>query len=89
MIPPHLQAGVARRNITPPLGIPLIGYGGRWVPNRGAREPLTVTALALNDGTQTVMIISADLLAISEATYQRIQRAIPHLKIAPIVIQQA
>ena len=41
----ELQAGVARRIISPPPGIFLIGYGDRTKGNRGVHDDLTATAL--------------------------------------------
>lgn len=59
-----LQAGWAEREITPPVGHPMAGYGAR--PNNkrstGMVEPLFVRTLALNDGTDTVVLIGSDML---------------------------
>ena len=59
-----LRAGWAVREITPKPGYPMAGYGSRANGKRstGVREPLFVKALALNDGTDTVVIIGSDLL---------------------------
>jgi hypothetical protein len=62
--PDRLQAGWASRDITPPVGTPLAGYGGR--PNgkisEGVRDNLEVTALALHDGQDTLVLVGADML---------------------------
>ena len=42
----NLRAGVARVTITPPIGIPMIGFAGRG-PARGLHDDLTATALVL------------------------------------------
>lgn len=59
-----LKAGWAQREITPDAGHPMAGYGGR--PNdkksTGILEPIYVKALALNDGTDTVVLIGSDML---------------------------
>lgn len=59
-----LKAGWAEREITPEPGHPMAGYGSR--PNNkistGVLEPLYVRALALNDGTNTVVLVGSDLL---------------------------
>jgi len=59
-----LQAGWAEREITPPIGHPMAGYGTR--PNNklstGMLEPLFVRALALNDGQDTVVLLGSDML---------------------------
>lgn len=73
-----IQAGISRREITPPRGLYLIGYGNRFLPNVGAREPLTVTALTLQHGATTVSIVACDLLAVTDTTYRLVQSQIPH-----------
>ena len=55
-----LKGGCAKVNITPPLGIPLIGSYGK--PSDDVLDELYAKALVLNDGRTTVAIISADLL---------------------------
>ncbi len=59
-----LKAGWAEREITPKPGHPMAGYGTR--PNNklstGVLEPLYVRALALNDGTNTVVLVGSDML---------------------------
>jgi len=68
-----LRAGVARRRITPPRGIFLIGYGDRAKGNIGVHDDLTATALALDDGAQHLALVSLDLLAINEFIVDRIR----------------
>jgi hypothetical protein len=55
-----LKGGCAQVNITPPLGIPLIGSKGQ--PSDDILDDLYAKALVLDDGTSTIAIISADLL---------------------------
>lgn len=59
-----LRAGWAERDITPPIGHPMAGYGGRANDKRstGVHEPLHVRALALNDGEDTLVLLGSDLL---------------------------
>jgi hypothetical protein len=66
------NAGIARKIITPPPAIYLIGYGDRLRGNQGVHDDLTATALALDDGRQQVVIVACDLLAINEQTVRRI-----------------
>jgi len=55
-----LKGGCAKVNITPPLGIPLIGSKGQ--PSDDILDELYAKAMVLNDGRNTVAIVSADLL---------------------------
>jgi neutral ceramidase len=55
-----LKGGCAKINITPPLGITLIGSKGQ--PSDATMDDLYAKAMVLNDGTNTVAIVSADLL---------------------------
>jgi len=55
-----LKGGCATVEITPPLGIPLIGSKGK--PSDSVMDPLHVRALVLSDGRRTIAIVSAELL---------------------------
>jgi neutral ceramidase len=69
-----LYAGISRRIISPPKGIYLIGYGNRSWGNRGIRDDLTATALALQSDKTQVVIIACDLLTINEFTVKKIEK---------------
>ena len=58
----RLQVGFARRDITPPPGIDLSGFGFRFGANLGSLEPLEVGALAVTDGNRTLLLLSFDLI---------------------------
>lgn len=68
-----LSAGVARRIITPPKGIFLIGYGDRSKGNIGVHDDLTATALVLDDGRQHIAIVALDMLTINEFIVDRVR----------------
>jgi neutral ceramidase len=70
---PILLAGAARRIITPPPGIFLIGYGDRSKGNHGVHDDLTATALALTDGTLHMALVALDMLAINEFVVDRVR----------------
>jgi len=61
----ELQGGVAAVDITPPVGALhcAIGIGCHrgWV-NRGIHDPISARILVLSDGSETVTIVSLDLL---------------------------
>ena len=56
----ELKGGCAKVNITPPLGIPLIGSYGK--PSDDVLDELYAKALVLDEGTNTVAIVACDLL---------------------------
>ncbi len=61
--PAALTAGTAKVEITPAVGTPLAGYSKRkGKPSTGIRDPLYVRALAVSDGKDTVVFVSADIL---------------------------
>jgi hypothetical protein len=68
-----IAAGVARRTITPPRGIFLIGYGDRSKGNLGVHDDLTATALVLIDGSTRLAIVALDMLAINEFVVDRVR----------------
>jgi len=55
-----LRGGCAKVNITPPLGITLIGSKGQ--PSDAVMDELYAKAMVLSDGGETLALISADLL---------------------------
>ncbi len=55
-----LRGGCGRVEITPPLGITLIGSKGQ--PSDAIRDGLFAKAMVLTDGTTTLAIVSTDLL---------------------------
>ncbi len=59
-----LKGGCAKVNITPPVGVWLSGYGSRDRPSDGIVDELYVKALVLEDGRNTIAIVSADLLGV-------------------------
>lgn len=75
--PAFLWAGAARVEITPPVGTPLAGYGRRGgKPSVGIRDPLYARALALSDGEDTAVVVSADLLLFPPPVAERILKRI-------------
>ncbi|MFM7508977.1 MAG: neutral/alkaline non-lysosomal ceramidase N-terminal domain-containing protein [Actinomycetota bacterium] len=77
----RLSAGVARRRITPPTGVFLVGYGDRWRGNRGVHDEVWATALFLSDGASRVAIVSVDLLTVNEVTVDRIRAAVGDIEV--------
>jgi hypothetical protein len=73
MTVPTLLAGAARRTITPPKGIYLIGYGDRSKGNRGVHDDLYASALVFSDGSLQVALVALDILTINEYIVDRVR----------------
>ncbi len=71
--PSDLMAGMAKRDITPPVGTPLGGYGRRkGRPSQGVHDPLQVRVITLKDRTDFLVFASCDLVAIDQELYQAV-----------------
>src|SRR5258708_6989799 len=57
----QLRAGVARINITPPLGHAMGGYAARKEKARDAHDPLEATVLVLESGMVSLALVTVDL----------------------------
>ena len=64
-----VRAGAALRDVTPPAGLLMAGFGARTEPATGAHDPLTVRALVI-DGTA---ILVADVIGIEADMSARIR----------------
>lgn len=62
--------------ITPPVGIKLEGYIDRKENSRGIHDPLMAAVLIIQQGDQTVVLISLDLLLINASVVKKIREAI-------------
>ena len=56
----NCTAGFVRLDITPPLGVKMIGAGPRTV--KGVLDPLYVNAVAFGDGEKSAVVLACDLL---------------------------
>lgn len=59
-----MRVGAAAIDITPPVGTPLDGYGGRIDVSLGAHDPLYARALYLDDGATQLALVVCDLIGI-------------------------
>lgn len=60
-----LLAGIAKAGITPPVGVPLAGFGARKSkPSTGVHDSLYVRVIALQAGEQRALLIGYDALLI-------------------------
>src|SRR5215216_7331232 len=90
MMATDLMAGVARVTITPPIGMPMIGFAGRG-PAGGIHDDLTATALVLEGpqaepsgdgqgaGVSRLAIIACDLLFLRAEEVRAVQETTARL----------
>ncbi len=73
------RAGVARIDITPDFPIRLAGFGNRRAESEGITQRISAQALAIDDGAEPVVLITADLCgvpaAFTEELAKRLQAA--------------
>lgn len=73
---PHtLAVGVARADITPPVGIRSAGFAARG-PLTRYHDPLLATALVFDNGTQRAALIGCDLLDLDADTVREIRQRV-------------
>jgi len=72
----NLKAGVARVDVTPPVGIHLGGFAGRIGPSQGVHDPLYAKALALSDGDETAILVVADILSLPRDLVEGVRASI-------------
>lgn len=70
-----LKAGFAKIDVTPPLGSPLAGYARERISD-GILDPIELVALAVSDGENTALIITADFLGMWETWATEIRNLI-------------
>lgn len=71
-----VRVGFASRDITPPVGCGIAGFIARDQTSTGIMDPLEIGALALRDTQESVVLLSADLLAADRAFVAELRTAI-------------
>ncbi len=71
-----MLAGVARIDITPPVGTWLVGYLDREQVSTAVADPLGATAWALRDGDTTLVLVSCELLALHPRLVGEVRRRV-------------
>lgn len=74
--PPALLAGAAKLPLPLSPGLPMAGYGKRVGTAKGMHDLLFARALALEQGEERVIVISADLLAVTDEMREAVLRKI-------------
>jgi neutral ceramidase len=70
------RAGVAEIDISPPLGVQLVGYPTVIRPSTGVHDPLYADCLVLDDGVTRIALLTADLVYFEKALVARVRRAV-------------
>ena len=70
-----LKAGFARIDITPPLDIEIAGYYEKRIAD-GVIDPLLATAVAFDDGDKKAIVMSVDVIGISQIFAKNIRKEI-------------
>jgi len=71
-----LKAGVARVNITPPVGFPQAGFAARKEVSQGILDDLFAKALVLDDGKIRIAMVTCDLLGLDKDVVAEIRHLI-------------
>lgn len=72
-----ILCGAKQIDITPPIGVPLAGYGTRLKKSEGIHDPLNAQLIYLNDSSSEILLISLDLVAV-DADFVKQTRARIH-----------
>ena len=88
----ELLAGVAEAEVTPAVGVPLAGYGGRlnrglpelnpftpnalFRPSTGVRDPIEAQALALEQDGERIVLVALDAIGVERAIVTDLTRAV-------------
>jgi len=71
----ELRAGVARVDITPPVGTPLGGYGDRTgAGSKGIHDPIMAKALVLDDGATRLAVLTTDMVGSNPDMVRRVAK---------------
>lgn len=63
-LPGQLYAGAVEVDITPPVGVPMAGYGARKQKSAGIHDPLYARTLYLRYDNEQLLLITCDLIGV-------------------------
>lgn len=73
---PGLTAGFATCDITPPVGVPMAGYGARDHGSEGVETPLLGRALVFENAGSFVALVCTDLISSNKALTEAVRQAV-------------
>ena len=71
-----MRIGIARRDVTPRVGLDLSGFIAREGPCAGVHDPLYLTALVAEENDRLVALVSCDLIGLGAATVRRVRERV-------------
>jgi Neutral/alkaline non-lysosomal ceramidase, N-terminal len=78
-----LHAGVARVDVTPPVGVRMAGFSGRTMPSLAVHDPLYARCLALDDGRTRAALVALDLIYADADIVADVRRRVAGLGLTP------
>jgi neutral ceramidase len=70
------KAGVAKLEVTPPVGVRMAGFAGRALPSLAVHDPLWARALVLDDGARRAGLVALDLIYAPEDLVAKVREAV-------------
>ncbi|NLF19528.1 MAG: hypothetical protein GX595_20050 [Lentisphaerae bacterium] len=74
-----LHAGAMQVDITPPIGLPMAGYGGRDRVSEAIREPLQAVAIAFEQGAASGALVVGDLIGVTPEVTRAVRQRVAQL----------
>jgi len=71
-----LRAGIAEIDVSPPLGVQLVGYPTVIRNNTGIHDPLFADCLVLDDGKTRIALVTSDIVGLSKEYVRRLRAAV-------------
>lgn len=77
-----LKAGVAKLDITPPVGVRMAGFSGRVFPSLAVHDPLWARAVVFDSGEARVGAVALDLIGIATEAAATVRKGAASIGIA-------
>ena len=71
-----LKSGIARIDITPDIPVILYGYASRKTPSEGIHDHLFARAVAFENGSRKLVMVSSDIGSFTDTLYSVIRKSI-------------
>ena len=68
-----LKVGIAKLDVTPPVGARMAGFAGRVFPSLAVHDPLWARAVIFDDGKQRIGLVQMDLIGVWETTAAKVR----------------